>query len=198
MASKSNKRQLKNFLVRKDVQFPIIAANLIFLVAVTLIIVLVLLSPLYYDMLRSDDLWLQRISGGLFLILLRRISLALLLILGLSVVHQIVLSHRFCGPLVNFGHTFEQMARGVFSRKVHLRKHDFLKPEAEKVNRVIDRLQADGRTIGRTMDYMAETLARMADANPMPETAHQIDDLKRAIDACRTTVCTWTGSADNA
>ncbi|MCB2147708.1 MAG: hypothetical protein KQI81_14620 [Deltaproteobacteria bacterium] len=61
-------------------------------------------------MLNAKDLWVQHVSGNLFLILLRRIGLAMLLILVMAAVHQMILSHRFCGPLVNFGHTFDRMA----------------------------------------------------------------------------------------
>jgi methyl-accepting chemotaxis protein len=198
MTEKNNKRHWKNYLIRRDVQLPIIAANLIFLVAVLAVLIVVLLSPLYHDMLHSDDLWVQRASGGLFLILLGRISLAMLLLLVLSVIHQIVLSHRFCGPLVNFGHTFEQMAKGVFSRKVYLRKRDFLKPEAETVNRIIDRLQAEGETLNRTMDRMDETLAAMAGTSPPPETARQIDELTQSIGQCRALVAAWTSPPEDA
>lgn len=197
MTGKTNQRRLKNYMVRTDVQLPIIAANLFFLSAVAAVIVVVLLSPLYYDLLHSDDLWVQRISGSLFLILLRRIALAMLLILILSVVHQLVLSHRFCGPLVNFGHTFDQMARGVYARKVYLRKRDFLKPEAETINRVIDGLQARDETIKRALDQMEATLARMAAGGAASETHRRIDDLKRSIGECRAMVCIDGAAAED-
>ena len=190
---KCDQRQLKNYLIRTDIQISIITANLVFLLAVLTVLLAVLLSPLYYDMLHSDELWVQRISGGLFLILLRRVSLAMLLILVLSVIHQVVLSHRFCGPLVNFGHTFDQMAKGVFTRKVNLRKGDFLKPEAEKINQVIDHLEEDRQNIVRIMDGMDKALAKIGTPTCDPQASPHVDDLKRSVDQCRRIVSAWLG-----
>jgi hypothetical protein len=49
MTDKPDNRSWKNFLVRKDVQLPIITANLSFLAIVAIVLIAVLLSPLYYE-----------------------------------------------------------------------------------------------------------------------------------------------------
>ncbi len=190
MTDRPNKRSWKNFLVRKDVQLPLIAANLMFLAVVTAILIVVLLSPLYYDMLNAEQVWVKNVSGNLFLILLRRLALAMLLILLLASVHQIVVSHRFCGPLVNFDHTFEKMARGDFSRKVHLRKNDFLKAEATRVNAIIDRLNADGKSLKENMDRIV-AIATQLEQRPPSESTELVGRLASAVDACRSTLDGW-------
>lgn len=194
MKTKPDNRRWKNFLIRRDVQLPIIATNLVFLVVVTAVLIVLLLSPLYIDMLHGGSLWLRRASGKLFLILLPRFALAMLLILAAAAVHQIVLSHRFCGPLVNFGHTFARMARGDFSRNVHLRNSDFLKAEAAKVNTILDRLNTDGRNLGTNLRRMAETTARLEKQALTPEAKEMINDLHRSLEACRNTVTAWVVS----
>lgn len=181
--NKINHRKWKNFLIRRDVQLPIVLANLIFLAGVTLIIIAVLLSPLYHDMLQADDLWVQHVSGNLFLILLRRIAFAMVLILTAALGHQIILSHRIYGSLVNFGHTFQRMARGDFSRKVYLRKWDFLKFEADQVNAIIDHLSQDRAQIGNHLDQMEQILAGMT---KNIDYQSEIAALKQAIEASRT------------
>jgi methyl-accepting chemotaxis protein len=191
MDVKRNHRRWKNFLIRRDVQLPIIAANLVFLGAVCAVLVAVLLSPLYHDMLKAENLWVQHVSGNLFLILLQRITLAILLIVVLATAHQIVLSHRFCGPLVNFGHTFARMAKGDFSRKVHLRKNDFLKAEAAQVNAIIDRLNDDGKILHENFNRVAATLSLLSLQDAPPETAVLIDKLRKSVDSCRDVVSTW-------
>lgn len=180
--NKTDNRSWKHFLIRKDVQLPLVTANLIFMAIVSLVLLAVLLSPFYHDMLRSEDLWVQHVSGHLFLILLQRVSLAMFFILVAAAVHLIVLSHRFCGPLVNFGYTFERMARGDFSRKVHLRKRDFLKSEADQVNAILDRLNADGEQLHAYIDQMEQTFTQLARDNGAAET----NAFKQAIAACRT------------
>lgn len=191
MNVKRNHRRWKNFLIRRDVQLPIIAANLVFLGAVCAVLVAVLLSPLYHDMLKAEDLWVQHVSGNLFLILLQRITLAILLIVVLATAYQIILSHRFCGPLVNFGHTFGRMAKGDFSRKVHLRKNDFLKAEAAQVNAIIDRLNEDGKILHENFNRIAATLSLLSLQEAPPETAVLIDKLRKSVDSCRDVVSTW-------
>jgi len=181
-------RRWKNFLIRKDVQLPIIAANLGLLAVVVGVLIAVLLSPFYYDMLVAEDPWAQNISGNLFLVLLQRTSLALFLILIAAMIHQIVLSHRIFGPLVNFNHAFEKMARGDFSRKVYLRKHDFLKAEAEQLNAVIDRLNSDRQSLDEQLDQIRATLALLAQNEVSPSAAQLIGRLERSVDACRGTV----------
>lgn len=191
MKLKKNQRRFKNFMIRKDVQLPVIVINLIFLGFVCAVLILVLLSPLYHDMLSAEDLWVQHVSGSLFLILLQRLALAMLLILILATVHQVILSHRFCGPLVNFGHTFTKMADGDFSRKVHLRKNDFLKAEASQVNAIIDRLNNDGAILGDNVNRMAATLSLLSLQDVPPETAELIKKLQQSVDTCRDVVSTW-------
>lgn len=178
-------------MIRRDVQLPVIAANLAFLGLVCAVLIAVLLSPLYHDMLSAEDLWVQHVSGNLFLILLQRIALAMLLILILATIHQVMLSHRFCGPLVNFGHTFTKMAEGDFSRKVHLRENDFLKVEATQVNAILDRLNSDGAILGENVNRMAATLSLLSLQALPPDTAALIDKLQQSVDTCRDVVSTW-------
>lgn len=191
MKAKSDNRRWKNFLIRRDVQLPIIATNLVFLAVVTAVLIAVLLSPLYIDMLHGGHLWLRQASGKLFLILLPHIALALLLILVTAAIHQLVLSHRFCGPLVNFGHTFDKMAEGDFSRYVHLRKNDFLKAEAVRVNAILDRLNTDGRQLEANLEQMAALTAQLGTQATSPPTKEMVDELHRSVEACRNTITAW-------
>ena len=52
--------------------------------------------------------------------------------------HLIITTHRICGPLVNFTHTFDRLAKGDLTHKVYLRKGDYLKSECERINLMID------------------------------------------------------------
>lgn len=191
MNDQQNRRRLKNFIARNNAQLTIITVNMVFLGLVCAVLITVLLSPLYYDMLRAEDLWVQHVSGNLFLILLQRIALAMLLILILATIHQVILSHRFCGPLVNFGRTFSKMADGDFSRKVHLRKNDFLKAEASQINAIIDRLNNDGAILGDNVKRMAATLSLLSLQDVPPETAELIKKLQQSVDACQDVVSIW-------
>lgn len=140
MKPKKNVRKIQNYLIAKDIQFRIVLTNFLYLCLISLVLVLVVLSPYFYDIFDKDELWVQYLSANMFLVLLDRLVIALSLIFVISFIHLIVLTHRFCGPVINIKNTLQEVARGNFTRKVFLRKNDFLKEEAAILNHMIDQL----------------------------------------------------------
>lgn len=139
MGSGANQRKLKNYFIN-NVQLKFVVTNLVYMFTVVLIIVFAILTPFYHDMFESNELHIQQMSAVIFIALIERLYVALLAIFMLAFVHQIIISHRFCGPLTNFGNTFKKIAQGDLTRKVFLRRNDFLKNEASQVNEMIDSL----------------------------------------------------------
>jgi hypothetical protein len=187
-----NRRSWKNYWVRSDVQLPILAANLLFLAASAVVLIAILLSPLYHDLQFAEDPWIRHICGNLFLILLGRIALAMLLILGLATLHQVVMIHRLCGPLVNFGHTFRLMARANFSRPVILRKKDFLHGEALLVNQILDRLNADGRLFKAHLDQMKKSTEALMQSQHGSQIEKHLPQILQSVEACCVALNSWT------
>jgi methyl-accepting chemotaxis protein len=142
MKHKMNKRRLKNYLIRTDVQLKIAISNFIYMLLMVAVIVLTILSPLYLDIFQSVDLCSQYFSAKMFIMLLERLALALVVLLILAFLHQIVLTHKFCGPLVNFVKTFQKISEGDLTRKIFLRRYDFLQNEAKRVNEMMDGLSS--------------------------------------------------------
>ena len=140
MKSKKSVRKLRNYLIAKDIQFRIIMTNFLYLCVILLVLVLTILSPYYYDIFKDNELWVQYLSAKTFVVLLDRLVIALPLIFVISFIHFIVLTHRFCGPVINIKNTIQEVARGNFTRRVFLRKNDFLKEEAATLNHMIDQL----------------------------------------------------------
>ena len=114
-----------------------------YLCLISLVLVLVVLSPYFYDIFNKDELWVQYLSAKTFLVLLDRLIIALPLIFVISFIHLMVLTHRFCGPMINIKKTIQEVARGNFTRKVFLRTNDFLKEEAATLNHMIDQLSGN-------------------------------------------------------
>jgi methyl-accepting chemotaxis protein len=140
MKPKKRVRKLKNYLIAKDIQLRLVLTNFLYLCLISLVLVLAVLSPYFYDIFKNDELWIQYVSAKTFLVLLDRLILALPFIFVISFIHFIVLTHRFCGPMINIKNTIQEVARGNFTRKVFLRKNDFLKKEASILNHMIDQL----------------------------------------------------------
>ena len=140
MKPKKSVRKLQNYLIAKDIQLRIVVTNFIYLCLIALVLVLTVLSPYFIDIFNKEELWVQYLSAKTFLVLLDRLIIALPLIFLISFVHFIILTHRFCGPMINIKKTLQEVARGNFTRKVFLRKTDFLKEEAATLNHMIDQL----------------------------------------------------------
>ncbi len=140
MKSNANHRKLRNFFISKEIQRPIAITHLayIFLVVVTLIATV--LSPFYTDIFQTGDPWVEHFSAKMFIVLLERLSIASLFIMVISFFHFIIFTHKFCGPLVNIGRTIVRISEKDFTRKVYLRKGDFLKNEAEQINAMMKAL----------------------------------------------------------
>ena len=169
MEHKMNNRKLKNYLIKKDVQLKIAISNLIYMLLMVTVIVLTILSPLYLDIFQSVDLCNQYFSANMFILLLERLAFSLVVLLILAFVHQIVLTHKFCGPLVNFAKTFKKVSEGDLRRKVFLRRYDFLKNEATQVNEMIDGLSSLVEKIKKENGLLLSMLEEATDSGKPPE-----------------------------
>ncbi len=157
-----NQRKLKNYLIANKTQLKIALANLILMVLVFAVIVFTILSPCYHDIFRMDDLYSQHYSAKFFLVLLDRLSFALIAILLLALIHNVLVNHKLCGPLVNFSKTFKKISQGDLTRKIFLRRYDFLKNEAHQVNDMIDSLSDYITTIKKNNDLLLSALEEVA------------------------------------
>ncbi len=140
MAGTLNQRKMKNYVVRKDIQLKIAFTNLAYMVFIILVMIASVLAPLYFDTVDSNQICNQIISGKLFILIIDRFIVSLFVIVSVGFCHQIFLTHQFCGPIANFSNTLRLLSQGDFTRKVFLRKHDFLKQEARELNGMIDKL----------------------------------------------------------
>jgi methyl-accepting chemotaxis protein len=140
MAPEQNKRKLKNYLLKNNIQIKIVTTNMIYWVLIVLVIIATILAPFYYNIFHSNTLCDQYLAAKMFLTLIHQTVITLIVIFILSFLYQLFTTHKYCGPLVNFSHTFNKIASGDLTRKVFLRRHDLLKQEANQVNEMIDGL----------------------------------------------------------
>ncbi len=140
MNKNKNKRLLRNFLINKEIQLKIVLINLLYILLIIIITLAVLLYPLLYDMFISNNIDIQYKAAQNFLMLMKHLLPAVCVMFIFTFIHQIIFSHRFLGPLVNFGHTFYKISNGDFTRNILLRKGDFLQKESEKINEINDSL----------------------------------------------------------
>lgn len=155
----NNRRKFSNILIDRDLQIRIMANSIIYMICVSLVIIAIILYPLINDMIFSQDLETQYTAAQHFLVIAQKVIPALLAIFLLFISHQLIITHRICGPIINFTNIFSGIAKGDLSRKVRLRKHDYLKDEGDRINEmitslvgVIEKIAADNNKLKEDME----------------------------------------------
>jgi signal transduction histidine kinase len=151
---KQNDRKFFNFIVDKELQLRIMAYSIIYMICVTLVIIGIVLYPLIADMTYSQELARQYAAAQNFLFIAKRIVPAVLAVFVLFTFYLLIITHRICGPLVNFSKAFARIAEGNLSQKVRIREHDYLQEECvhindmtEGISKIIERLAEDHRNL---------------------------------------------------
>lgn len=176
-------RKLKNYFINNDLQLRMITSSLIYMFVVVLGMLAVVLFPIIQDMLHEEDIEAQYFAAQTFLLLTQRLVPAVMVLFLAIFIHQIMLSHRICGPLVNFSHTFRRIGEGDLSRKVYLRHGDYLKKECDRINEMIDgfstmigRIRGDNQKLMRLLE---DTLVHIEDLDTRKKTEDTLTVIKK-------------------
>lgn len=129
-------RKLKNYIIDKNLQFRVITGSLIFMLIAVMVTLAVVLFPILKGMF-ATDLEVQYRSAQTFLLLIRRLIPVVMLLILFYTAHLILITHKICGPMVNFSHTFLKLKEGNLLRRIKLRPEDYFKNESEKINEMI-------------------------------------------------------------
>ncbi|MBW1728332.1 MAG: methyl-accepting chemotaxis protein [Deltaproteobacteria bacterium] len=94
-------------------------------------------------------------------------------------------NHKLCGPLVNFSNTFKKIAQGDLTRKVFLRRYDFLKTEANQINEMIDFLSDHITAIKKDNDRLLSVLKEV-DTGKMEKNKYEnaLNTVKKQANLC--------------
>ena len=153
------------------------------------VIILLTLTPLYDGFQSSDNVWVQNAMSKLFILIMDRLIVCLGAILILGVIYTLIITHRVCGPLENFCQTFQRISQGDLTRKVFLRRNDFLKNEARQVNDMIDSLSLRLFTLKQEQQVIKSKVEELSATRPQcPNTRNAISELSTAVDASSKTL----------
>ena len=163
-----------------------IVAHLAYLLYVLVAIIATVLSPYYTDIFKTGDLWVKHFSAKMFIVLLERLSITSLFIVVISFFHFVIFTHKFCGPLVNIGRTIARISERDFTRKIYLRKGDFLKNEAKQINAMMKALSNSIATIKRENLLLLEELEESIQANgKQTEIDAKLKNFRNRASRCR-------------
>jgi len=148
---------------------------------VVIVTLFVVLYPLITRMFLSDDIEVQYQAAQDFLVITKWLIPPLIIIVIIALAYHLLISHRICGPLVNFIHTFKRLSEGDLTRKVFLRHGDLLRCECEKINDMIDAfaenlsaVQADSKKL---LTALEDNLANVEDL----DTRNKVEDALKIV-----------------
>ncbi len=183
MEADINRRKLKNYLFANKTQVQIVLFNFTMLILVFGIIIASTLFPLYSDIFRSNNIYLQNVTAKLFVVLLERLSIGFGLVLLIIVIHQVLVIHKLCGPLVNFGKIFNRISHGDLTHRIFLRRRDFLQNEAHQVNEMLDSLTDSLSAIKKENTLLVSELEQLINKHAEKETiVTALKNVKRRAD----------------
>jgi len=137
-------RRRRTRILISTLQYRLLLVNLAYFGVIVLALVgLLLLPPLLRLRTAPLDASAENLAAANeFLVLHARLWPALLIVLALLALHSVIVSHRIAGPLYRFRRVFEAVAAGDLSVRARLRKHDYLMPEADALNEMLEALAA--------------------------------------------------------
>jgi len=186
MKRTTNRRQLKNYLIANKIHFKMMLANLVLMLLVFVVILGMVLVPFYHEMFNIDDIYAQHYSAKFFIVLLDRTSIALVAVLLISLIYQMIINHKFCGPLVNFSNTFKKITQGDLTRKIYLRRYDFLKNEAAQVNCMIDFLTDHIMALKKDHEQLLSTLNGVSGSQTeRAEYQNALETMRKQAEICQ-------------
>jgi methyl-accepting chemotaxis protein len=185
-----HRRKIKNYLINKEVQIPLIVITFAYTVLIVLTAEIMVMMPFIKGMFAPDQEVRQR-SAQVFIETFNLIIPSILVIFVIFSLYQIWFSHRFCGPMVPLEKAIRRFSEKRLDTRITLRKLDFLKPIAETFNNSLEICRNDIneiKTCNTTLIGLleeviaADALSHEGDAEKLKEAARLAHMEKEHLD----------------
>jgi methyl-accepting chemotaxis protein len=174
---------------RNDLPLCLLGVSLLYFVAVILVFTGVLFIPLMIEMSGASlSSPVVQEAAQKFLVLHTRVWSPILILIGLLVIHNIIISHRIAGPLFRIRNELKQIGDGNLFVQVKLRKNDYLDKEADSVNRMVDAIRGKVQGIEQNQRKASSVLVdlqRAMNHGSGDEMNNKIDQLNVTLEALR-------------
>ncbi len=171
----------RRFFINKPLQGRLLILSLLYVSFVLLVLAAVFFTPVIMDLEEADASSRQAIdAANLLLFLHARFWICAVLAIAVVSLDSIRISHRIAGPLRAFHAVFDSLRSGHIPTPLNLRRKDLLKPEAAKINAMLDGLREKVDEIEAARGQLGETLAacaKQAEGSPDRELAALVEDV---------------------
>jgi methyl-accepting chemotaxis protein len=132
----------RRFIVNRDLQIALLRNSFLYVLLFVAVIGVVFFVPLLAELAETKSTSERAVQVGnqirhLYTYFWPAVILAMILIF----LHSVRASHKVAGPLYRFKLVLEALKEGEISSPISIRKGDFLHPEAELINEVLESLR---------------------------------------------------------
>ncbi len=175
-----------NFLINNEVQVRVISQGVLYMLAAVAFTTILLLHRQIRDLLLLPGASVQSaeryLSAQIFLTVTEYLVPGILLLTFLYIIHLLLLTHRLCGPLVNFAKTFRALSAGDLTARIHLRRKDYLKPESRIFNDMASgiavRIEAAQKIDGRIIGKLDQAIWEMEQGESPEEVRQKLTEIR--------------------
>lgn len=135
----------RRLLIKMAMQFRFLRMVLIAMLAPTIFVSACLYYFIFY--LLAQQLAIPESIAYNLIPVIKKINFTLLvgfpLLVALILLWGLILSHRYAGPIYRLEKELDSIAEGNFNIRIKLRKHDELISIADRINKVLDKVQSE-------------------------------------------------------
>jgi len=168
----------RTFIVNYKLQLSILLTSLGYVGFLILVVSMALFTPLVLQLRHPDYNSTETADAALQILYLHETYwLPVLLTLVAIALHSVSTSHRIAGPLYRFRRICDAMIAGVLPKPVALRKGDYLGPEMDAANGMLDAWRGLIAGAQRDVTTLHQSLSRYRELSTTARTDVAADDL---------------------
>lgn len=183
-------------------QYRLLLGNFLYLASVVLLFFIVLVGPVVRVLADATVTLGERESAAQQLLALHeRVWFALPVMIALCILHSALLTNRVAGPLHRFKRVLADLANGERIGRATLRRHDYLREEAEVLTELMRGVNERAEAIEERYRQASATLPSLVQAigrNATEETAVLAGKLGTQMDALGREIRRFTAPPDAA
>jgi methyl-accepting chemotaxis protein len=150
----------RKFVINKSLQYHLLFISLLYAVLFLVVVGVSLFIPLMVELERAEDASEKALqASNLILYLHANFWPAVLLSLIFIGLYSIRTTHRIAGPLYRMNLVFKAMEEGNLPGPIQTRKDDYLLPEIEEINQVLEKLRGKVTEIQGAQVQLSEAIS---------------------------------------
>lgn len=145
------------YFIRSGLQLRFLRVNILLAVFVSLAVAF-FVYQLSMDILGAslEEIYPPGLLNGIYQSLTSALGLRLLFIILAVVIATFLVFHHIAGPAYHIERDLAAMAEGDLTKRIYLRKHDELKPIANKINKFADSISQNLNSIKKNLETMGK------------------------------------------